>query len=884
VTWRRPFPERRQQREHDLDEEIRAHLNLAAQDRIRNGETPDHAALAARREFGNPTLIKEMAREVWGWTWLESLIQDVRYAIRTLRRAPAFTATAITALALGIGANTAIFSLVDTFLLRPLSAPDPDRIVVFSNVAGDELDVASPAKFNVWRRQTGLFEDVTAYQNDRVVNLTGVAWPERIREMRASSRFFRLFGIRIALGRTFAAEEDLPAGGHVAILSDAFWKKHFGGDAAIIGNTISLSGVSHRVIGVRAAPVRSPEVVNPVPDVYVPYQIDPDSTDVGDSLRVAARLKPGITLEMARAQLKPIGEDFRRRFPAALDAKESFGAQRLKDDLYGDIATGLAIFQGVVALVLLIACANVANLLLVRASTRKREIAVRAALGAARSRIVRQLLTESVVLSAAGSALGLLLGITGIRAIMAASPYFNPGLPVTADWRVLAFTLAVCVATGILFGFIPAIQTSGADLSAAIRESGGRSGTGLRHNRTRALLALSEMTLALVLLIGAGLLIRSFLALRSVKPGFETHNVAMIQMSLTGPRFEKTRAVAEVVHEGMARSSAVPGVSSVAATSCPPIDCTADLPFIVAGRPLNGPSHGDTYWAPVSAGYFDVLRIPLVRGRVFTDRDDGGAAPVVIINQTMARKYWPNADPFADRLILGKGLGPKYDDPPRQIVGIVGDVRSNSLDEAPKPAVYIPVAQVSDVFNAAFAEESALTWIVRTRGEPQSLSGPIQKALRDATGGLPAGEIRMMNETIARSISDHDFSALLLTIFGAVALLLAAIGIYGLMAYSVQQQTQEIGIRLALGAQSGSVRNRIVFQGMGVTLGGAVLGIAAAFALARVLSSELYGVQPWDPMVFALAPVLLCAVALAAVWFPALRASRIDPMDAIRHE
>jgi predicted permease len=314
------------------------------------------------------------------------------------------------------------------------------------------------------------------------------------------------------------------------------------------------------------------------------------------------------------------------------------------------------------------------------------------------------------------------------------------------------------------------------------------------------------------------------------------------------------------------------------------MDCTLDLPFIVAGRPLNGPSHGDVYWTPVSAGYFDVLRIPLLRGRVFTDRDDGGTAPVVIVNQTMARKYWPNADPLADRLILGKGLGPRYDDPPRQIVGIVGDVRVNSLDEAPKPAVYIPVAQVSDVFNAALAEETPLTWIVRTPAGPRSVSGPIQKALRDATGGLPAGEVRMMNEVIARSISDHDLSALLLTIFGTAALLLAAIGIYGLMAYSVQQQTQEIGIRLALGARSGSVRNRIVLQGMIVALGGAILGIAAAFGLARVLSSELYGVQPGDPMVFAVAPVLLCAVALAAVWFPALRASRIDPMDAIRHE
>ncbi len=878
---------RRTRRELDLDAEIQAHLQLAAQDRVRNGEAPEAAAFAARREFGNATLVKEMARDAWAWTWLESLVQDVRYAIRTLGKTPAFTATAIAALALGIGANTAIFSLVNAILLTPLDAPDPDRIVTFANVAGDEFDAVSPAKFNVWRRQTNLFQDVSAYRIS-VVNLTAAAYPEQVQEMKASAGFFHLFGNPIAQGRGFTADEDRPNGDRVVVLSNTFWKQHFAGDPAIIGKTMSLGGLAWRIVGITTAGFRDES--DPPPAVYVPFQIDPASIDDDNSFQVSARLKPGITISAARAQLKVVGEEFRRKFPGALEPEESFGTMPLKDDLVSDSKTPLFILQGAVVFVLLIACANVANLLLVRATGRQREIAIRAAIGADRGRIARQLLTESLVISSASCACGLALGYVAIRAVLAANPgdlarLGTHGSSVTLDGKVLAFTLGLSLIAGVLFGLIPACQVSRANLSSHLKEGSGRSGTGFRQSRTRALLTVSEMALALALLIGAGLLIRSFAALRSVKPGFETHNVLTMRMSLTEPRFAKTIAVANLIRDGIRRVGALPGVAAVGAACCLPIEDTLDLPFIIAGRPLNGPAHGEVYWTPISTGYFDAFRIPVVRGRTFTDRDRGGSSGVVIVNQAMAKMFWPKSDPLTGRLIIGtKGAGARYDEPPRQIIGIVGDTRENALDEAPRPAVYVPEAQITNALNVDIAGLTPLAWIVRTQVEPHALSAAIQNELRLASGGLPVARVRSMDDILIQSTARQNFGALLLTIFAAAALVLAAIGIYGSMAYSVQQQKQEIGIRLALGAEPGKLRNRVVSQGTRLASIGAAIGLAVAFGLSRILASLLFGVQPRDPVVFSIAPALLLAVALAAVWLPARRASRINAADAIRYE
>jgi putative ABC transport system permease protein len=548
------------------------------------------------------------------------------------------------------------------------------------------------------------------------------------------------------------------------------------------------------------------------------------------------------------------------------------------------------VLVGAVSFVLLIACANVANLLLVRATGRKREFAIRAAMGAGRGRIIRQLLTESVLLSLVGGALGLILGFVGVRALLAVSPGGIPrigenGAAVGIDWRVLAFTLGVSVFTGILFGLFPALSASSPDLNSTLKESSNRSGTGFRQGKARSLLVISEVSLALVLLIGAALLIRTFIALRGVNPGFNPHNVLTMEMSLTGDRFTKTAGVAQMVRDGRERLSAIPGVEDSASTCCLPLEGGFGLPFIVVGRPLGKDiATGGAGWMNASPGYFDVYKIPILRGRDFTDQDVAGAPGVVIINQAMAKKFWPKEDPVGQQIIIGKGVGPEFEEPARQIVGIVGDIRDGGLNRDPRPVMIIPQAQVLDGITALNARIGPVVWLVRTHTDPHQFISAVTEQLRQASGGFPVARVRTMDEVVIHSTARQDFNMLLLTIFGASALILAAIGIYGLMAYSVQQRTQEMGIRMALGADRGRIRNLVVWHGMTLALIGIVIGVGAAFGLTRLLASFLFGVKIYDPMVFVTVPVILSAVALAAVWFPATRASKLDPMQALRVE
>jgi putative ABC transport system permease protein len=820
---------------------------------------------------------------------LETFFKDLKHSLRMFLHSPGFTITAVAALALGIGANTAIFSIINTVLLRPMPYPDPDRLVIFTLTSpGGSGPGASATKFNIWRERTDVFQDVSAVANG-TMNLTGVEKPEQIQAARVSASMFRLFGLAIAHGRSFTEEEDRPHGGHVALLSDEFWTRRFGRDPAIVGKTISLSGDPYQVVGI-GAPENKMEADPPI-DLYVPFQIDPNSTDQAHYFTAFARLKPGVTLGMARAQLQLAADEFRRKFAGniAMGPKEGFSVQPMRDLVVSGVRDLLFVFAAAVSFVLLIACANVANLLLVRATGRRREIAIRAAIGAGRGRIIRQLLTESILLALVGGALGLGLGIIGIRALLPIYPGSIPRLGphnayVSIDARVLGFTLLASLVTGVLFGLIPAFQSSRTDLTSVLKEAGGRSGTGFRQNKARSLLVITEMALALILLIGAALLIRTYLALRAVDPGFDRHNVLTMQMSLDSPRFEKTMGLAELIRDGIPRLQALPGVEAASTTCCLPLEGGYGLPFIIAGRPLEGPSHGGGNWRSISAGYFDVFKVPILRGRVFSERDDGSAPPVVIINQAMAKRFWPKGDPLNDRLIIGKGVGPEFEEPARQIIGIVADSRDTGLNRNPPATMYVPAAQVTDGVTALNRRIGPLTWVVRTRVPPYSLSQPIQTALREASGGLPVARIRSMDEVVALSTARQDFNMLLLTVFAGAALLLAAIGIYGLMAYSVAQRTQEIGIRMALGAESGDVRRMVVFQGMALALIGVAVGIAAAFGLSRLIASFLFGVKAWDPAVFVIVPVLLSAVALLAVWFPARRATRIDPLDALRYE
>jgi predicted permease len=820
---------------------------------------------------------------------METFLRDVRHSLRIFRQSPGFTAAAVAALTLGIGTNTAIFSVVNSVLLKPAPFPDPDRLVIFQNTSPQGSGSgASPTKFQHWREQTGVVQDVSAF-NSGVINLTGLTFPEQLQSAQVSADFFRLFGATTFRGRTFTPEEDLPHGPKVAVMSHGLWKRRFGADPQIIGKSISLGGAPYTVIGI-LSPNFDFRDFGPPPDIWVPFQLDPHPTDQGHYFTAGGRLKPGVTLEQAQARLKASAEDFRRKYPTALNRNQSFSVQPVREALVGNVRSSLLVLAGAVSLVLLIACANVANLLLARAVGRKREIAIRLAIGAARARIVRQLLTESVMLALVGAIAGALLGIIGIRALLTVNTANLPrvglqGDLVSADWRVLVFAIAAAGVTGILFGLIPALQTTRPDLASTLKESGGRGGTGFRHNKARTILVVSEVALAVVLLVGSALLIRTSLALGAVKPGFDAENVLTMRMSFNGPQYAGSAAVDRVLNDGIERLRAIPGVVTASATCCVPLEGGYGLPFLVMGRPLdNGPFHGGGNWQTVSPGFFEVFKVPVVAGRSFNDRDRAGSPPVVVINQAMARRFWPKANPLNDKIWIGKGLMPQLaTETPRQIIGIVGDFHGNGLNQDPNPTMYVPQAQVPDPLNELNNRLTAQKWIVRTRGNPMTYSAAIQEQIRQLTG-LPVTDLRTMDEVVSRSTSRQRFNMLLMTVFGSAALFLAAIGIYGLMAYSVQQRTQEIGIRLALGAGAGNVRRMVVYQGMRLALVGVSAGIVGAWLLSHLLATFLFGVKEKDPVVFTTVAVVLSVVSLLAVWLPARRATRIDPVIALRYE
>jgi len=816
---------------------------------------------------------------------METLLKDFKQALRMCRNSPGFTATAVAALALGIGANTAIFSVVNTVLLKPLPYPDPDRIVqlLLSSPQGS-ANIASVPKYNTWHAQTALFEDVAAYDfGGPGINLTTGDIPEQLTGIRVSREYFHLFGAAVILGRIFTAEEDRPGGGHVAVLSYGLWQRRFNGDPAIVGRAILLGGDPYTVVGVLGPDFQS----DPPVDIFRPFQADPNSVNQAHTFRAAARLRPAVTIQQANAGLVLAAEQFKRRFPGQLPPQGGFSVQPMQEVVIGNIRLALLILLAAVGCVLLIACANVANLLLSRATSRAREMAIRAAIGAGRSRIVRQLLTESALLSLLGGAGGLLLGVFGVRGLLVLNPGNIPrigkdGAAVTLDWRVLGFTLLLSLLTGVIFGLAPALHASRVDLNSTLKESGSRSGAG-RQNLTRGILVVAEMALAIVLLVGAGLLIRTFIALHNVPPGFDPHNILTLNTSLTGARFSHTAGIAAMVRQTEDRLEAIPGVQFAAVATSLPLEPSFGLPFVIEGRPLtDGPFHGGSAWRYISYRYFDVFKIPIVRGRGFTVRDDDAAPFVALINESFARRFFPKENPVGQRLSIGKGT-PTFGEPAREILGVVADVHENGLGDDPGPIMYVPLPQVKDGVMGMNNSIVPLVWAVHTAAEPYSLSLPIRRAIQDAAG-LPAGNIRSMDRVVVESTARNRFNTLLLAIFAGSAILLASLGLYGLMAYSVQQRTLEFGIRLALGAEGASLRNMIVRQAMKLALAGVFLGLGAAYGLTRLMESLLFGVQPRDPLVFGSVGLLLTLVALLAALVPARRAVRIDPIVALRYE
>ena len=826
-----------------------------------------------------------------GIPWFETLWQDVRFGLRTFRRNPGFAAVAILTLGLGIGATTAIFTVVDKVLLQPMAYPNADRIVVLENKFPEGTGpVISIPKFMAWQDQPQILEDAALYgfPGQQHVNLLGGDRPEQLKATQVSANFFSLFGVQFEAGRPFSAQEDVPKGPPLVVISNGLWRSRFGSDPQVVGKTLDLDGTAYTVVGVMA-PLDSPDL--PIGDVCLPLQADPNSINQGNYLFAAARLKPGVTLAMARASSGVIGTQFARKYPAATGPNVTFTVDTAHDVVVSGVRAALLVLLGAVAFVLLIACANVANLLLARATLRKREISIREALGAGRARIVRQVLTESVLLGLAGGVLGLFIGYFGVRSLLAVNPVTIPRIgehagTIPFDWRILAFTLAISVVTGIVFGLVPAFKASRSDLTSTLKESGSRSGTGFRQNKTRSLLVVTEMALAMILLVGAALLIRTFWQLRTVNAGFETHNILTMDMSLTGARFDKTAAVAQIVEEGRRRVEALPGVEAVGASCCLPLEGGFGLPFNIAGHaPTEGPYTGGGSWRSVSPGYFDVFHIPLMRGRAFDERDGAASEPVIIINETMAKQFWPKGDELGARVTIGGGgMGPQFVEPAREVVGVVGDVRDNGLHNTPVATVYVPIAQVTDGMTVLGDSILPLQWMIRSRVGPYSLAPEVERELRTASGGLPVGNIRSMAQVERQSTALDAFSMTLLTIFAAIALLLAMVGIYGVMAYSVQQRTQEVGIRMALGASPHDVRRMVVLQGMLLAAIGLVVGVGGGLALTRLMRSLLFEVKPWDPLVFVSTAVLLAIVALLACYVPAVRASRVDPLVALRYE
>jgi putative ABC transport system permease protein len=823
-----------------------------------------------------------------------SLYSDLRHSFRVLTSNPGFTSVAVAALALGIGANTAIFSVVNAVLLAPLPYPQPDQIMrIQRSFKGDSVggSVSIP-KFMAWKKANQAFQAMAIYDfAGPGLNLGSGDRPEQIKGIHVSAEYFQVFGVYPSLGRNFLPQEDQPNGPKSVILSHDLWRTRFSADPSLVGRPILLSGDSYTVAGVLPPTFHS----DPPADVFIPMQADPNSTNQGHFLLAAGRLKPDVSLDSAKANMVVGGEQFRSANPNWMDKRESVAVIPLRDALVGDVRLALLILVGAVGFVLLIACANVANLLLARAAGRQREIAIRTAIGASRGHLVRQLLTESVLLSTIGGVLGLLIGTWSVPLLLAASPGNLPRIndqdhvssAISAlDWHVLVFTFAVALLTGVLFGLLPAIRVSKLDVNSVLKEASGRSGTGLRHNRVRSVLVAAEMALAVVLVAGAALMIRTFVGLRAVQPGFEAHNVITMQTALSGGRYDSTAKAENMTRQVTEHIEALPGVRAAASTVMLPVEGSLDLPFSIAGitPPKGDLYNGDEQWRFITPHYFTALHVPLFKGRMFDRRDTENSAHVLIINEAFAKKYWPQGDPIGQSVTIGKGLGPEFEDPTREVVGIVGNIREMGLSRGEMPAMYVPQSQVSDRLTKLANNLIPLSWIVETASDPSSLSASIQREIQAVDSQLAASKIRTMEQVISESTARENFNMLLLTIFAGLALLLAAIGIYGLMSYTVEQRTQEIGIRMALGADRSDMLQLVVRQGMLLAGIGVAVGLAASFGLTRLLAGLLFGVKTTDPLTYASVAIILISVAFLASYIPARRATKIDPLVALRYE
>ncbi len=811
---------------------------------------------------------------------MDALVQDIRYAIRLCLRTPGFTAVAVLALALGIGANTAIFTIVNAVLLEPLPFRDPSRLVVLweTNVRRPgRPNVLGPANFLRWQERATVFERMAPFYDYRV-NLTGAGEPEELIALDVTPDFFPTLGVSPLVGRTFTSDEGPKGNDDLAVLGYGLWQRRFAGDPAIVGRTIEINGRPITVIGVMPAEtrlfVKRGSLTGKPADLWRPFAFTAAQREPrGRYMSAIARLKPGVALTEAQAQLDTIASGLTQELPQ-FDTGWGALAVPMHRELSGDIRPALLVLSGAVGFVLLIACANVANLLLARGAARQREMAIRTALGAARFRVVRQLLTESLVLCILGGALGLLVAQWSLDVLLAISPVDLVDIgPVHLSYPVLAFTATVSLLTAIVCGFAPAFEGSRANVQEALKDGARQIGSGLRHRRIRQAFVVAEIALAVVLLVGAGLMIRSFGTLSGVNPGFDAHKVLTARVTVPVARYETDEKRVQFFANLVERLRAIPGVERAGAISFLPLSGPgAATGFTIVGQPQPQAGQGPVTDVRVADnGYFEAMKVPLVRGRLFSDREMRQKSNVVVINEALARRHFSNEDP------IGKSLVIAMNDPivPTEIIGVVGDVKYADFATEVRPMTYWPHPQLA---------YSAMTLTLRTATEPASFAPIVEREVRAMDKDQPVSDVRTMDQWVARTLSQARFSSTLLTTFAALALMLAAIGIYGVMSYAVSQRTSEIGIRLALGAESRDILAMIVGNATRLAALGLTIGIVLALALGRTLNSLLYETAGTDPLTFAAVVAVLAAVALVASYVPARRASRIPPVDALRYQ
>jgi putative ABC transport system permease protein len=862
----------------DLDEEIQAHVEIEVEENIAKGMPADEARFAAMRTFGNIALAEEHSREAWSFCSVEALWSDLRLAARMLRKAPSFSVIAVLTLAIGIGANTAIFSVVRSVLLKSLPYPNPERLVVLNEYnlrAGNRT--VSWLDFLDWRRRTHVFEQMAAYRLTHVT-LTKAGEPMLLRAADTSASFLPMLGATPMLGRNFNEAEDGPGATPAAVMSYALWRDRFGGDRQVIGKTLALDGTAYSVVGV--LPPDFTYFQKRV-DLYLPLGRngnDPlwNRRGFHPDLLVLGKLRSGQSIEAARDEMNSMMRQMEREYPLS-NAGLMASVTPLSSQRVADVRRTLFMLLAAVGCVLLIACVNVANLLLARATTRQKEIAIRCSLGAGRKRIIRQLLTESVLLAIIGGGLGLVLASALLHPLLRLAPSDIPRLSETRlDGPVLLFTFAIAVLTGIFFGVIPALHSSKVDLNSSLKENS-RASSGGNRGRVRSMLLVTEVALAVTLVVCSGLLLRSLINAQYVDPGFDAHHLLALDVMLPESKYVNPEQKVTFFTQAVDRLQALPGVRAAGAAFCPPlVGICASNAFTIAGDNATTASLPTAGLNIVVPGYFGAMQVPVIEGRLFTGADNAQSARVALVNQAMARRWWPGGSALGKRIREG---GIESKEPYREIIGVVGDVRQQGMDRDGAPEIYLPATQFP---FAPWDSLQAMTMVVRAGSDPMSIATVAKNAIQTLDPDLPVTAIQPMTQYMSQSLARREFSTALLAVFAGLALLLASIGIYGVVAYNVSQRTHEIGTRMALGAQAAHVLRLVVGQALLLTAIGASIGTVGAFLSARSLASLLFGIRDTDPVTFAGMILVVFLLAMIASYAPARRALRIEPMLALR--